>query len=115
MPARGPVAFGVMDELARRYLLLGLRLDPARIPARSSASIKADDVAHARRLGGTIRQLAHAGYERATGGHVDYVLAYGGTGGAPEMSRYAGQLGGYELIYTSQPGGRARLYRRRRS
>ena len=56
-----------------------------------------------------------AGYERATGGHVDYVLAYGGTGGAPEMSRYAGQLGGYELIYTSQPGGRARLYRRRRS
>jgi len=47
-------------------LAFGLRLDPAQIPARSSASITADDVAQARRLGGAIRQLAHAGYDRAT-------------------------------------------------
>src|SRR6185436_11557570 len=47
-------------------LAFGLRLDPAQIPARSSASITTDDFAQARRLGGTVRQLAHAGYERAT-------------------------------------------------
>src|SRR5438874_12849265 len=43
-------------------LAFGLRVDPAQIATRSSASITAHDFAQARLIGGTIRQLAHAEY-----------------------------------------------------
>ena len=51
-------------------------------------------------------------YEKTTGKHVDYVLAYGGAG-APELQRYGEQLAGFEEIYVSQPRGQIRLYQRR--
>jgi homoserine dehydrogenase len=47
-------------------LAFGLRVDPAQIDVTSSASIGVADFARARRRGATIRQLAHADYDRAT-------------------------------------------------
>jgi homoserine dehydrogenase len=47
-------------------LAFGLRVDPSQIATRSSASIVADDFVRARARGGTIRQLAHAEYDRAS-------------------------------------------------
>jgi homoserine dehydrogenase len=47
-------------------LAFGLRLDPAAIGGRSAASTTAADFARARQRGATIRQLAHADYDRAT-------------------------------------------------
>ena len=47
-------------------LAFGLRVDPLLITARSSASITGADFERARRIGRTIRQLAHAEYDRAT-------------------------------------------------
>ena len=45
-------------------LAFGLRVDPSQIDTASSASIDQADFARARREGGTIRQLAHAEYDR---------------------------------------------------
>ena len=47
-------------------LAFGLRVDPSQIARQSSAGITADDFERIRRRGGTIRQLAHAAYDRAT-------------------------------------------------
>jgi homoserine dehydrogenase len=47
-------------------LAFGLRVDPERISVRSSASIGAADFARARARGATIRQIAHAEYDRGT-------------------------------------------------
>jgi homoserine dehydrogenase len=47
-------------------LAFGLRVDPARIDVRSSASIGAADFAQARRRGATIRQIAHAEFDYAS-------------------------------------------------
>ena len=47
-------------------LAFGLRVDPDTIPTRTAASITPADFDHARRNGGTIRQLAHAEYDHAT-------------------------------------------------
>lgn len=47
-------------------LAFGLRVDPSTIPVRSSASVTTADFAAARADGCTIRQLAHAAYDRAT-------------------------------------------------
>jgi homoserine dehydrogenase len=44
----------------------GLRVDPALIAARSSATITGADFERVRRHGRTIRQLAHADFDRAT-------------------------------------------------
>ena len=46
-------------------LAFGLRVDPAQIAIRSSASITADDFARARLHGATLRQIAHAEYDHA--------------------------------------------------
>ena len=46
-------------------LAFGLRVDPSQIDTRSSASIGPGDLARAHRAGGTIRQIAHAEYDRA--------------------------------------------------
>src|SRR5262249_8499284 len=46
-------------------LAFGLRVDPARIPTGSSASASAADFDRARSRGATIRQVAHADYDRA--------------------------------------------------
>ena len=46
-------------------LAFGLRVDPAHIDIRSSASIGAVDFAQARKRGSTIRQIAHAGFDYA--------------------------------------------------
>ena len=45
-------------------LAFGLRVDPSQIDAQSSASVTPEDFARARRNGGTIRQIAHAEYDR---------------------------------------------------
>lgn len=45
-------------------LAFGLRVDPSQIARQSSAAITADDFERIRRRSGTIRQLAHAGYDR---------------------------------------------------
>jgi homoserine dehydrogenase len=47
-------------------LAFGLRVEPEQIDTRSSAGICVKDFDDARRRGGTIRQLAHASYDRAT-------------------------------------------------
>jgi homoserine dehydrogenase len=47
-------------------LAFGLRVDPLRITARSAATITGADLDRARRSGRTIRQLAHAKFDRAT-------------------------------------------------
>lgn len=47
-------------------LAFGLRVDPSQIPTRTSSIITATDFAAARSTGGTIRQLAHAEYDRAS-------------------------------------------------
>jgi len=44
-------------------LAFGLRVDPARIQTQSASGVAAVDFEHARRRGGTIRQLAHAQYD----------------------------------------------------
>jgi homoserine dehydrogenase len=45
-------------------LAFGLRVDPAAIPARSSAAVTQGDIAAARRRGAAIRQIAHADFDR---------------------------------------------------
>jgi homoserine dehydrogenase len=47
-------------------LAFGLRVEPDAIPTRSAASISQEDFDRARRNGGTVRQLAHAEYDRAS-------------------------------------------------
>jgi homoserine dehydrogenase len=59
------------DDAAAKLAILcglafGLRVDPSQIDTRSSAHITAQDLARARVDGGTIRQIAHAEYDRAT-------------------------------------------------
>ena len=59
------------DDAAAKLAILcalafGLRVDPSQIDTRSSADVTADDLARARVEGGTIRQIAHAGYDRDT-------------------------------------------------
>jgi homoserine dehydrogenase len=46
-------------------LAFGVRVEASDIPARSARSIQAGDFVEARRRQGTIRQLAHAEYDRA--------------------------------------------------
>ena len=54
-------------------------------------------------------------YERSTQGRVDYLVFYGGPANeAPELKQFSSQLAAYELVYSSRPAARARLYRRRR-
>jgi homoserine dehydrogenase len=45
-------------------LAFGLRVTPAQIQTRSSAGVSADDFQSAAERGGTIRQVAHAAYDR---------------------------------------------------
>src|SRR5207247_8884555 len=58
------------DARAKRQILFalafGLRVDPDAIPTRSAASITTEDFDRARRSGGTVRQIAHAEYDRAS-------------------------------------------------
>ena len=48
-------------------IAFGLRVEPDAIPARSAASMTQDDFHRARRTGGSVRQIAHAEYDRASG------------------------------------------------
>jgi len=57
------------DDAAAKLAILcalafGLRVDPTLIDTRSSAAMTAHDLARARVDGGTIRQIAHAEYDR---------------------------------------------------
>jgi len=47
-------------------LAFGVRLDSQTIPTRSTAAISREDIARARRQGGTIRQIAHAEFDWAS-------------------------------------------------
>jgi len=59
------------DDAAAKLAILcalafGLRVEPAQIEVRSTAHITNHDLARARVAGGTIRQIAHAEYDRIT-------------------------------------------------
>jgi homoserine dehydrogenase len=60
-----------LDARAKLVILcalgFGLRVDPNEIEARSAARVGPDDFERARRRGGTIRQLACAEYDEASG------------------------------------------------
>jgi homoserine dehydrogenase len=59
------------DDAAAKLAILsalafGLRVDPAEIDVRSSAGVTARDLARTRAAGATVRQLAHAAFDRPT-------------------------------------------------
>jgi homoserine dehydrogenase len=96
-------------------LAFGLRVDPASIPARSSASITAADFELARRRGATIRQLAHADYDRGTSTLTAWVAPtdvpagsiFGRTVGAHNAAVIAGEHSGEIGISGAGAGGDA--------
>jgi homoserine dehydrogenase len=54
-------------------LAFGVRVDPRQIESRTAAAVAAADFAAARRQGGTIRQIAHAGYDYDRGALTAWV------------------------------------------
>jgi homoserine dehydrogenase len=96
-------------------LAFGLRVDPRQIASRSSASITADDVDRVRRRGGTIRQLAHAAYDRAASALTAWVAPaivsrgsiFGRTDGAQNAALITGAHSGEIGIFGEGAGGAA--------
>jgi homoserine dehydrogenase len=96
-------------------LAFGLRVDPSQIATRSSASIGAADFARARARGGTIRQLAHAEYDRATSVLSAWVAPtfvarhsfFGKTAGAQNAALITGAHSGETGIFGAGAGGDA--------
>jgi homoserine dehydrogenase len=66
-----------VDAAAKLAILcavgFGVRISPARIDTRSSARVQPEDFAAARQRGGTIRQVAHAEYDRVRGSLAAWV------------------------------------------
>ena len=96
-------------------LAFGLRVDPSQIPARSSASIGAADVGRAHARGATIRQIAHADFDRATSTLSAWVAPievpresiFGRTTGAQNAAIVTGEHSGETGIYGAGAGGEA--------
>jgi homoserine dehydrogenase len=96
-------------------LAFGLRVDPSRIDARSSAMIGAGDFARARRNRATIRQIAFAAHDRAARTlaawvapiEVDRTSFFGRTSGAQNAALITGVHGGEIGIFGAGAGGDA--------
>jgi len=96
-------------------LAFGLRVDPARIPARSAASIEAADLDRARARGAAIRQIAHADFDRASGTLSAWVAPievprdsiFGRTRGAQNAAIVTGEHSGETGIFGAGAGGDA--------
>jgi len=96
-------------------LAFGLRVDPAQIELRSSASIGVADFARARQRGATIRQIAHAGYDHATATltawvapiEVDGASIFARTTGPQNAAVITGAHSGEVGIFGAGAGGEA--------
>ena len=96
-------------------LAFGLRVDPSQIPARSSASIRAADIDRAHARGATIRQIAHADFDRATSTLSAWVAPievpresiFGRTIGAQNAAIVTGEHSGETGIFGAGAGGDA--------
>ncbi len=96
-------------------LAFGLRVDPARIPLRSTSAISAADLAAARRRGAAIRQIAHAAYDRETSTLTAWVAPievprdsiFGRTTGAQNAAVITGEHSGETGIFGAGAGGGA--------
>jgi homoserine dehydrogenase len=96
-------------------LAFGLRVDPERIPVRSASAITAADVAAACRRAATIRQIAHAEYDRAASTLVAWVAPievprdsiFGRTTGAQNAALITGEHSGETGIFGAGAGGDA--------
>ena len=90
-------------------------MDPSQIATRSSAGITADDFEAVRRRGGTIRQLAHAAYDRATSALTAWVAPvvvardsiFARTTGAQNAALITGAHAGEIGIFGAGAGGDA--------
>ncbi|PYR48322.1 MAG: homoserine dehydrogenase [Acidobacteria bacterium] len=96
-------------------LAFGLRVDPSHIATRSSAWLAAADFARARARGGTVRQLAHAEYDRAASVLTAWVAPafvtchsfFGKTTGAQNAALITGAHSGETGIFGAGAGGGA--------
>jgi homoserine dehydrogenase len=96
-------------------LAFGLRVDPAQIATRSCAAIGTDDFARARTHGGTIRQLAHAEFDRTTSTLTAWVAPtvvsrgsmFARTTGAQNAALITGAHAGETGIFGAGAGGDA--------
>jgi len=96
-------------------LAFGLRVDPAQIPVRSACAITAAEIGAARRRGATIRQIAHAEYDRATSTLTAWVAPIevprdsilGRTTGAQNAALITGEHSGETGIFGAGAGGDA--------
>jgi homoserine dehydrogenase len=96
-------------------LAFALRVDPVQIATRSSASIAPEDFARAGLLGGTIRQLAHAEYDRGTSTLTAWVAPtvvsrtslFGRTKGPENAALITGEHSGDTGIFGVGAGGDA--------
>ena len=96
-------------------LAFGLRVDPARIPARSASSIAPDEIVAARTRGSAIRQLAHADYDVTSSLLTAWVAPvevpqgsiFGRTKGAQNAALITGEHSGTTGIFGVGAGGDA--------
>jgi homoserine dehydrogenase len=96
-------------------LAFGVRVDPSQIPTRTASTITAHDVARAHAAGGVIRQIAHAGYDRATSALTVWVAPaivprdsiFGRTIGAQNSALITGTYSGETAISGAGAGGDA--------
>jgi homoserine dehydrogenase len=107
------------DARAKLAILCALafraRVEPEQIAARSSASIGSDDFARARDAGATIRQIAHADFDRATAALTAWVAPievprasiFGRTVGAQNAALITGAHSGETGMFGIGAGGDA--------
>jgi homoserine dehydrogenase len=96
-------------------LAFGLRVDPSQIPVRTSSTITSTDFARARAEGGTIRQLAHAEFDRTTSVLTVWVApavvpresAFGRIEGPQNAAVITGEFSGETTISGAGAGGDA--------
>jgi homoserine dehydrogenase len=96
-------------------LAFGLRVDPSQIPALSCAATTAGDFARARLHGATIRQLAHADYDRGSSTLTAWVAPvevasaslFGRTVGPQNAALIAGAHAGAIGVFGAGAGGEA--------
>ena len=96
-------------------LAFGLRVDPSHIPAVSCVTTTAADFTRARRRGATIRQLAHADYDRGSSTLTAWVAPvevpcasiFGRTAGPQNAALITGEHAGPIGIFGAGAGGGA--------
>jgi homoserine dehydrogenase len=96
-------------------LAFGLRVDPSQIPTRTSSTITANDFAVARASGDTVRQLAHADYDRAASVLTVWVAPtvvartslFGRTTGPQNAALITGEYSGETGLFGAGAGGEA--------